>query len=85
MIRDVSFDQSIELDFNNNNIGTITINNGGTGTLHWFRGESLSAARRARTLLLTTTTIGGTAANSITDNVVGSYAMYAIPVPAAPT
>ena len=62
---------------NNNNIGTITINNGGTGTATGFRGILVSGTA-GQNVTINNNTIGGTAANSITDNVVGSYAMYAI-------
>ncbi len=73
------FDNSFQnLDvISNNNIGTITINNGGTGTGAGFRG-----IRNAQTAGVNTTinnnTIGGTAAGSITDNVVGTYNIYGI-------
>jgi hypothetical protein len=78
------------LDFNftdgviisNNKIGSITINNGGTGTTVGFRGI-LVAATTGVTHTLNSNTIGGTAAGSITDNIVGNYAAYGIQVSAA--
>ncbi len=74
-IFDFSF-QNLDV-INNNNIGTITINNGGTGTGAGFRG-----IRNAQTGGVNTTInnniIGGTAAGSITDNVVGTYNIYGI-------
>ncbi|MDQ2920805.1 MAG: hypothetical protein M3R52_04200, partial [Acidobacteriota bacterium] len=78
------------LDFNfvggvsisNNKIGSITINNGGAGTTVGFRGI-LVASTAGFTHTLSNNTIGGTAAGSITDNLVGSYAMYGIQVSSA--
>ena len=63
---------------NNNSIGTITINNGGAGTTAGFRGILLSGTP-GQNVTVNNNIIGGTAANSITDNIVGSYAMYAYP------
>jgi len=62
----------------NNNIGTITINNGGTGTGSGFRGIRLSGTAAQTGVVISNNTIGGTAAGSITDNVVGTYNMYGI-------
>jgi hypothetical protein len=78
------------LDFNfvdavntsNNKIGSITINNGGTGTTVGFRGIIVGSTTGV-THTLTNNIVGGTAAGSITDNIVGSYAMYGIQVSAA--
>ena len=78
------------LDFNftdgviisNNRIGSITINNGGTGTVLGFRGI-LVAATTGVTHTVSNNTIGGTAAGSITDNISGNYGMYGIQVSAA--
>jgi hypothetical protein len=61
----------------NNKIGTITINSGGTGTTVGFRGI-LSNTSSSVTATINNNIIGGTAAGSITDNIVGSYAMYGI-------
>ncbi|PYJ06769.1 MAG: hypothetical protein DMF06_17445, partial [Verrucomicrobia bacterium] len=61
----------------NNSIGSITINNGGTGTRVGFRGIVIDAAKGiAKTI--NNNVIGGTAAGSITDNIVGTYSMYGI-------
>lgn len=62
---------------NNNQIGSITINSGGTGTTVGFRGIFVNTATAA-TATINNNVIGGTAPGSITDNIVGSYAMYAI-------
>lgn len=62
----------------NNNIGAITINSGGTGTAAGFRGIQVNTGS-TNTVTITNNTIGGTGAGgSITDNIVGSYSMYAI-------
>ena len=75
------------LDFNfvggvsnsNNNIGSITINNGGTGTVAGFRGILVSSTTGALHTV-SNNTIGGSAAGSITDTVVGQVAMYGIQI-----
>jgi len=59
-------------NFSNNNIGSITINSGGVGTTVGFRG-----ILRAGTTGNITTFNNNTIAN-VTDNIVGSYAMYGI-------
>jgi uncharacterized repeat protein (TIGR01451 family) len=61
----------------NNKVGTITINNGGTGTGSGFRGIRL-AGTTGQNVTISNNTIGGTAAGSITDNVVGTYNIYGI-------
>jgi hypothetical protein len=61
----------------NNNIGSITINSGGTGTTVGFRGIFVNTAATA-SATVNNNTIGGTAAGSITDNIVGAYSMYGI-------
>ncbi len=61
----------------NNNMGTITINSGGTGTTVGFRGLYLQGTG-GQALSVYNNTIGGTAADSIIDNISGSYVMYAI-------
>jgi len=74
------FDWSLlNSNISNNNIGSITINNGGSGTTVGFRGILISGTNGI-TVTLNNNTIGGTASNSITDNIVGSYAMYGIQV-----
>ena len=62
----------------NNNIGTLTINSGGTGTTVGFSGILLNTSSGTPTMTVSNNTIGGTGANSIIDNIVGDYAMYAI-------
>ena len=62
---------------NNNNIGTITINDGGSGTGAGFRGIHLTGSS-GQSATINNNVIGGPAANSITDNVVGDYEMYGI-------
>ena len=74
-IFDFSF-QNLDI-ISNNNIGTVTINNGGTGTTAGFRGILVSGTT-GQNVTVNNNAIGGTAANSITDNIVGSYAMYGI-------
>jgi uncharacterized repeat protein (TIGR01451 family) len=61
----------------NNKVGTITINNGGTGTGSGFRGIRL-AGTPGQNVTISNNIIGGTAAGSITDNVVGTYNIYGI-------
>jgi len=61
----------------NNKFGTITINSGGTGNAVGFRGV-LIAGTSGQAVALYNNTIGGTAAGSITDNISGAYAMYAV-------
>ncbi|MFZ1686100.1 MAG: hypothetical protein WAU70_01685, partial [Flavobacteriales bacterium] len=73
-IYDFSFQSNL---INNNQIGSITINNGGVGTTCGFRGILVSGTAGVTTTT-SGNTIGGTAAGSITDNIVGVYAMYAI-------
>ena len=72
-IFDFSF-QNLDI-IKNNSIGTITINERRTGTGAGFRG-----IRNAQTAGVNTTInnniIGGAAAGSITDNLVGTYDMY---------
>jgi hypothetical protein len=69
-------------NISNNKMGSITINSGGTGTTVGFRGILINTAT---TLFETVNNniIGGTTAGSITDNIVGSYAMYGIQVASA--
>ncbi len=61
----------------NNNIGSITINSGGTGTTVGFRGILVNTTT-GQTATINNNTIGGTAANSINDTQVGSYSVYGI-------
>ena len=61
----------------NNRIGTIMINNGGTGTGAGFRGIRL-AGTTGQNVTINNNVIGGATAGSITDNVVGTYNMYGI-------
>ena len=75
-IFDFSF-QNLEV-INSNIMGTITINNGGTGTTAGFRGILVSGTT-TQNVTVNNNSIGGPLANSITDNVIGSYAMYAHP------
>ena len=79
------------LDFNfvtgisisNNQIGSITINqNGGVGTTLGFRGI-LTAATTGVTRTMNNNIIGGTAAGSITDNLVGAYGAYGMQINSA--
>jgi uncharacterized repeat protein (TIGR01451 family) len=73
------------LDFNfvdavtvsNNNLGSITINSGGTGTTVGFRGILVGSTTGA------THTLNNNTVASITDNIVGAYAMYGIQVSSA--
>ena len=74
-IFDFSF-QNLDV-INNNRIGTITINSGGTGTGAGFRGIR-NAQTAGVNMTISNNIIGGTAAGSITDNVVGTYNMYGI-------
>ena len=74
-IFDFSF-QNLDI-ISNNRIGTITINSGGTGTTAGFRGILVSGTA-GQNVTVNNNIIGGTATGSITDNVVGSYAMYGI-------
>jgi uncharacterized repeat protein (TIGR01451 family) len=72
------FDFSFQSDnISNNNVGSITINSGGTGTTTGFRGILISGTAGISNTV-NNNTIGGTAAGSITDNIVGSYAVYGI-------
>jgi trimeric autotransporter adhesin len=80
-IFDFSF-QSGEI-ISNNGVGTIAINNGGTGTGSGFRGIRLSGTAAQTGVVISNNTIGGTAAGSITDNVVGTYNMYGIDIVSA--
>jgi len=61
----------------NNQIGTITINSGGTGTTTSFRGIFVITGAGLSTTI-SNNTIGGTATGSITNNIVGSYSMTGI-------
>jgi subtilisin-like proprotein convertase family protein len=73
-IGDWNFQSGISIS--NNSIGCITINNvGGSGTTVGFRGIFLSSTS-GTTRTINNNTIGGTAAGSITDTIVGSYGMY---------
>jgi hypothetical protein len=74
-IFDFSF-QNLDV-ISNNNIGTITINNGGSGTGAGFRGIRLSGTT-GQNVTISNNTIGGTTSGSITDNVVGDYDIYGI-------
>ena len=74
-IFDFSF-QNLDV-VSNNGIGTITINNGGTGTGAGFRGIRM-AGTTGQNVTINNNIIGGPAAGSITDNVVGTYNMYGI-------
>ena len=61
----------------NNSIGSITINNGGSGTVVGFRGIVCDGVN-TDVQNINDNVIGGTALGSITDNIVGNYAMYGI-------
>lgn len=76
-ILDLNFNDNISIS--NNNIGSITINNGGSGTTVGFRGILVSSTTGI-TRTISNNTIGGTASGSITDNIVGSYGMYGLQV-----
>jgi len=67
----------------NNGVGTVTINSGGSGTGSGFRGIRLSGTGTQTGVVINNNTIGGTAAGSITDNVVGTYNMYGIEIVSA--
>lgn len=74
-------------NISNNNIGSITINSGGTGTVTGFRGISIRTVTGV-TETVNNNTIGGTAAGSITDNIIGpnggpDYSMFGIESTAA--
>ncbi|MGB4844283.1 MAG: T9SS type A sorting domain-containing protein [Ferruginibacter sp.] len=75
-IYDFSLDAN---NISNNNIGSITINNGGSGTTVGFRGILINTAT-GLTATVNNNTIGGNAAGSITNNIVGNYAMYGIQI-----
>jgi hypothetical protein len=79
-ILDFNFVDAVNIS--NNKIGSITINSGGTGTTVGFRGI-LVGSTTGVTHTLNNNIVGGTAAGSITDNIVGSYAMYGIQVSTA--
>jgi hypothetical protein len=64
-------------NISSNNIGSITINSGGTGTVVGFRGILVNTTTGV-TATINNNTIGGTAVNSINDTQVGSYSMYGI-------
>ena len=66
----------------NNNFGSIAISSGGTGTTVGFRGIIVSGTA-GQAVVLNNNTIGGTAAGSISDTIVGSYAMYGIQIATA--
>jgi len=66
-------------DISGNNMGAIIINNGGTGTTTGFRGILINTATGV-TATVNNNIIGGTAAGSITNNIVGNYGMYGIQV-----
>ena len=73
-IFDFSFTNS---NISNNRVGTVTINSGGSGTTVGFRGILISGTT-GQSVTINSNVIGGTAAGSITDNIVGSYALYGI-------
>jgi hypothetical protein len=64
----------------NNRIGTITINSGGAGRTAGFRGILVlgPAGPAVRNMTINDNVIGGLAAGSITDNIVGNYKMAGI-------
>jgi hypothetical protein len=70
------------LDISGNHIGSITINNGGTGTATSFRGILVSATA-GNTRTVNNNTIGGSVAGAITNNVVGANSSFAIQIAAA--
>ncbi|HEX8650886.1 MAG TPA: C25 family cysteine peptidase [Pyrinomonadaceae bacterium] len=73
-IYDFSFSND---NLSNNKIGTITINSGGTGTTVGFRGIFINGTS-GQSVTVNNNVIGGTAAGSITDNIVGSYTVNGI-------
>ena len=64
----------------NNEMGTITINSGGTGTRVGFDGIQIISFP-GQNVTVNNNIIGGTAAGSITDNIVGQYLMQGIAQP----
>ncbi len=74
------FDWSTLADnISNNMMGSITINSGGSGTVVGFRGILISGATGI-TVTVNNNIIGGPAAGSIINNILGSYAMYGIQI-----
>ncbi len=65
------------VSISNNNIGSITINSGGTGTVVGFRGIHVSAIAGI-SRIINNNTIGGNTTGSITNNIVGTNSMYGI-------
>ncbi|HEV7700487.1 MAG TPA: Calx-beta domain-containing protein [Pyrinomonadaceae bacterium] len=63
-----------------NQMGTITINSGGTGTRVGFDGIQVISSP-GQSMVVSNNIIGGTAAGSITDNQTGSYLMQGIAQP----
>ena len=61
----------------NNHIGSITINDGGTGTGAGFRGIRMTGSVSSN-VTVSDNIIGGAGAGAITDNVVGAYSIYGI-------
>jgi uncharacterized repeat protein (TIGR01451 family) len=74
-ILDFNFVDAVNIS--NNNIGSITINNGGTGTTVGFRGILVGSSTGL------THTVNNNTVASITDNIVGTYSMYGIQVSSA--
>lgn len=64
----------------NNEMGTITINSGGTGTRVGFGGIQIISFP-GQNVTVNNNIIGGTAPGSITDNIVGQYLMHGIDQP----
>ena len=80
-ILDYNFEDALSVS--NNNIGSITINSGGSGTTTGFRGIYV-ASTNGVTHTVSNNTIGGSVpAGAITNNIVGNYAMYGIHVASA--
>jgi hypothetical protein len=74
----LDFDFQDALTIANNNIGSITLQQAaGVGTTAGFRGI-LVAGTAATTHAVTNNTVGGTAAGSISNNIVGSNSVYGI-------
>jgi hypothetical protein len=83
MIGILDFNFQTGLSVSNNQIGSVTINqSAGVGTTMGFRGI-LIAATTGVTRTMNNNTVGGTAAGSITDNLVGSYGAYGFQIASA--
>ena len=72
MISDIQTARSNQINYNQ--IGNVTINSGGTGTVVGFRGIL------AATTAAATETIGNNVIANVTDNIVGAYAVYGVQV-----